>query len=75
MIRHLTLENLRKATVAMLEPDAQQRVLFMTGEAGIGKTTLLRELQLQLETEDSNNILVARTECSTPVAGQDVGEV
>lgn len=75
MIRHLTLENLRQATVAMLEPDAQQRVLFMTGEAGIGKTTLLRELQLQLETEDSNNILVARTECSTPVAGQDVGEV
>ena len=46
----------------------------MTGEAGIGKTTLLKQLALELET-DAKPPIIATAECSTPVAGSGVGFV
>jgi tetratricopeptide (TPR) repeat protein len=47
---------------------------FLTGEAGIGKTTLLAEFKTQYENLYPGN-LVLITECSTPIAGYDIGAV
>ncbi len=46
----------------------------MTGEAGIGKSTLIKQLISDLET-DAKPPMVAIAECSTPVAGSGVGHV
>lgn len=46
----------------------------MTGEAGIGKSTLIKQLMLAIE-RDPEPPIVARAECSTPVAGSGVGHV
>lgn len=53
---------------------ARRNVLFVTGEAGIGKSTLLRMIEERCRTMTSPP-LVARAECSTPLAGQEIGEV
>ncbi|MES2764769.1 MAG: tetratricopeptide repeat protein [Bacteroidota bacterium] len=51
---------------------AAQSVVFVTGEAGIGKTTLLKAVQKECE---NLQVVFASAECSTPVAGHDIGEV
>src|SRR5271166_1745808 len=53
-----------------------RNVVFVTGEAGIGKTTLTKALQERLATRRGPGApLGVATECSTPVLGQDVGQV
>jgi Cdc6-like AAA superfamily ATPase len=67
----------------MLAREYPERVLFITGEAGIGKSTLLRQLVEEFRAEDagrpkrnaSNQPLIAHTECSTPIGGSGVGQV
>jgi len=59
---------------------ATQNVLFLTGEAGIGKSTLLKALKetcpAHFEKKGLSPIpIVAISECSTPLANQDIGEV
>lgn len=49
-------------------------VLFVTGEAGIGKSTLLAAVRQTCATLQPLPV-VALAECSTPLAGQDIGEV
>jgi len=58
----------------MLAREVPERVLFLTGEAGIGKSTLIKQLLSDLET-DAKPPIVATAECSTPVAGSSVGHV
>lgn len=68
---------------------AAPNVLFVTGEAGIGKTTILRRVAELLavrnseartlarygSTEESDvSVIAVSTECSTPLAGRDIGE-
>lgn len=57
-----------------------QNVLFLTGEAGIGKSTLLKALRescpAHFEKKGLSPIpIVAISECSTPLANHDIGEV
>ncbi|MCU0329707.1 MAG: tetratricopeptide repeat protein [Candidatus Kapabacteria bacterium] len=54
-------------------PSRKGNVVFVTGEAGIGKTTLLNHCRRVLA-ESQPTPLVAAVECSTPLAGQGVGE-
>lgn len=59
---------------------ALQNVLFLTGEAGIGKSTLLKAVQDTCgDYFRSKNIVsvpvIAIAECSTPLANQDIGEI
>lgn len=59
---------------------ATQNVLFLTGEAGIGKSTLLKALKETcpeyFEKKGLSPIpIVAISECSTPLANHDIGEV
>jgi tetratricopeptide (TPR) repeat protein len=54
--------------------DASTNVLFVTGEAGIGKSTLLEMIRRACE-EMYPSPLVGITACSTPLAGQDIGAV
>jgi len=56
--------------------DHTRNVVFVTGEAGVGKTTLLETFRAALAQRTGPNApLVAATECSTPLLGQDVGQV
>lgn len=48
-------------------------VTFLTGDAGIGKSTLLRELGSEITAHE--DAIVAAVDCSVPVAGVDVGSV
>ncbi len=66
----------------MLAREMPERVLFMTGEAGIGKSTLLSQLIAELVNDAANGDttraatpIIATAECSTPVAGSGVGFV
>ena len=53
-----------------------QNVVFVTGEAGIGKTTFLKAIEDELSLRKGPDApLVVSTECSTPLLGQDVGQV
>lgn len=53
-----------------------QNVLFVTGEAGIGKTTLIKAVEEALSKRSGASApLVVATQCSTPLLGQDVGQV
>ena len=59
---------------------ATQNVLFLTGEAGIGKSTLLKALKDTcpdyFERKGLSPVpIVAISECSTPLANNDIGEV
>ncbi|CAN5395451.1 hypothetical protein BH10BAC6_BH10BAC6_13040 [soil metagenome] len=49
-------------------------VLFVTGEAGIGKSTLLRTIKSDI-LRDHANVCVADVDCSAPIAGMHVGAV
>jgi predicted ATPase len=49
-------------------------VLFIVGEAGIGKSALLREATARLR-GSSRPPLLAVAECSTPLADREIGEV
>jgi len=61
---------------AMCALRQKQNVVFVTGEAGIGKTTMLDSVRLELLTRSGPNApVVVATECSTPLLGQDVGQV
>lgn len=53
---------------------ADANVLFVTGEAGIGKSTLLEMIRVACEGMVPAP-LVAISACSTPLAGQDIGAV
>ena len=67
------IQHLRQIQSA-IEGRSPATVLFLTGEAGIGKTTLLAELRRNCA-RLSPPPVVAVADCSTPLAGQDVGEV
>lgn len=60
-------------------PSGRERrpnVVFVTGEAGIGKSTLMRAVVDALKRRTGPSApLVASTECSTPLLGQDVGQM
>ena len=73
-IRRTILDELTTTVRSMLAQEVPERVLFMTGEAGIGKSTLLKQLAVELEA-DAKPPVVASAECSTPVAGSGVGFV
>ena len=61
---------------AMCALEHKQNVLFVTGEAGIGKTTVLKAVEDQLNRRSGAAApLAVATECSTPLLGQDVGQV
>jgi len=53
---------------------AVPRVLFLTGEAGIGKSSLLSAVRTDCEALDTPVTYVA-ADCSTPLVGRDIGEV
>jgi tetratricopeptide (TPR) repeat protein len=57
-----------------MEGGGGPNVLFVTGEAGIGKTTLLQAF-MQERRMHTKEIVIASAACSTPLAGQDIGEV
>ncbi|MBI2793992.1 MAG: tetratricopeptide repeat protein [Ignavibacteria bacterium] len=48
-------------------------VTFLLGDAGMGKTTLLREVEVHLNAHGDERCVLA--DCSAPVAGIDVGSV
>lgn len=48
-------------------------VTFLLGDAGMGKTTLLREVEAQVNEHAEERCVLA--DCSAPVAGIDVGSV
>lgn len=73
-IRREVLNVLTTTVRSMLQLQVTERVLFLTGEAGIGKSTLIRQLITQLGADEEPPI-IAMTECSTPVAGTGVGFV
>ncbi len=53
-----------------------RNVVFVTGEAGIGKTTMLESIREMLAKRTGLVApVVVATECSTPLLGQDVGQV
>jgi tetratricopeptide (TPR) repeat protein len=67
------IDRISEYITSMIAGKAAGNVLFITGEAGIGKTTLLGAIQ-----ENCGRIaqlLTASVACSTPLAGQDIGEV
>lgn len=84
-IRRTILHELTATVRAMLAREMPERVVFLTGEAGIGKSTLLRQLVEELEsgvtttqgksTDSTQLPTIAIAECSTPVAGSGVGLV
>jgi tetratricopeptide (TPR) repeat protein len=61
---------------AMCAHEQGPNVVFVTGEAGVGKTTFLRALEQEIgETHGTSAPLAVSTECSTPLLGHDVGQV
>jgi predicted ATPase len=73
--REEQLDQLRRAIArATTTDETGPNVLFVTGEAGIGKTTLLRSARAGCETMTPQPLAI-HVECSTPLAGQDIGEV
>src|SRR5688500_18783242 len=62
----------RRFIEAVNSGTSRTNVLFITGEAGIGKSTLLDMIRRASE-EITPPPLVAITACSTPLAGQDLG--
>lgn len=61
----------------IIQGEAAKRVIFLTGEAGIGKSTLLGNLKSSLKQPgrflEENRPIVANAECTTPIAGQEIG--
>lgn len=50
-----------------------EKVIFIEGEAGIGKTTLIKQLVDNIDKSDVE-CQYAISECSTPIAGNDIGQ-
>lgn len=63
--------------VKIIKGEAAKRVIFLTGEAGIGKSTLLGNLKNSLKQPgrflEENRPIVVQAECTTPIAGQEIG--
>jgi tetratricopeptide (TPR) repeat protein len=59
---------------AAVEGRGEANVLFVTGEAGIGKSTLLHTLRTQLSTHHPSTA-TAIAACSTPIADREIGGV
>src|SRR5688572_13130027 len=72
--REAQREELRRLIGAIVARSAQANVLFVTGEAGIGKSTLLAMLP-EIVGELPGGLLVETVACSTPVAGRDIGQM
>ncbi len=68
------LLRLRKAIGTLLQGGDVPNTIVLSGEAGIGKTTLLDTLVDKLRSSPDPPIVV-RALCSTPLAGHDIGEV
>jgi tetratricopeptide (TPR) repeat protein len=62
------------ATIVAACLHGERPVLFVTGEAGIGKSTLLRSVKASL-LHDTPQLCVADVDCSAPIAGTHVGAV
>jgi tetratricopeptide (TPR) repeat protein len=74
--RSAELDRVLAQVEAMCGGGHASNVVFVTGEAGMGKTTLLRAVEERLaERQGAVVPLVVSTECSTPLLGQDVGQV
>lgn len=70
------LRELHTAIDALFDGTSKRSVLFVTGEAGIGKSTLLDALREELlERTQARPVSVALAACSTPVAGHEIGGV
>jgi len=70
------LESILREVDAMCAGRSARNVVFVTGEAGVGKTTLIKAVEDRLAARRGpGSPLVVATECSTPVLGQDVGRV
>jgi predicted ATPase len=65
---------LREGIGKVLSGESGPTTFFVTGEAGIGKSTILRALDEKLRSSP-NPPTVVFAECSTPLAGHDIGEV
>ncbi|MBC8146061.1 MAG: AAA family ATPase, partial [bacterium] len=72
--RSQQLANLQASIDALFDGTSTRSVLFVTGEAGIGKSTLLDALRTELMRLPKPPV-VALAACSTPVAGQEIGGV
>lgn len=68
------LMGLRVAAGHVLAGDRGPNTIVLSGEAGIGKTTLLDSFVEKLRSSPEPP-LVVRAVCSTPLAGHDIGEV
>lgn len=57
----------------------KENVIFISGEAGSGKTTILNSLKEDLTGhligKSNKKPLIAYTACSTPLSGKDIGEL
>jgi predicted ATPase len=74
--RTAELERIVGQVDAMVARTHRSNVMFVTGEAGMGKTTMLRAVEERLVRRGGHDgPLVVSTECSTPLLGQDVGQV
>ena len=65
---------LREQIGAVLAGREGPNTFIVTGEAGIGKTTLLNAVREKLLSSPIPPAVIS-TECSTPLAGHDIGEV
>ncbi len=68
------LRTVRAAIERTLRAEDGPLVLFVTGEAGIGKTTLLNAARSEW-VQHAEALTIAWADCSTPLIGQDIGEV
>ncbi|MES2766095.1 MAG: tetratricopeptide repeat protein [Bacteroidota bacterium] len=58
---------------SVLKSTSQENVIFITGEAGIGKSTFLKAVA-EKASSLHNLPIIATAQCSTPLAGQNIGE-
>jgi tetratricopeptide (TPR) repeat protein len=72
--RNEQLQQIYRHIESVASGNTTGNVLFVTGEAGIGKSTLLRSVAEGCGTLPQPP-LVAMAECSTPLAGHDIGEI
>jgi predicted ATPase len=72
--REEEVERILRQLESVVSGTARQNVLFITGEAGLGKSTLLGSIDDACSRLDAPPT-VAIVQCSTPLAGRDLGEV
>jgi predicted ATPase len=72
--REHQLDEIRARIERVIDGSASSNVLFVTGEAGIGKSAFLNLVRDECTVMEPA-ILVAIADCSTPLAGTDIGEV